>query len=135
MQHAWLARSLIRACGGLEPAAAACRLERSRLSQCQTPGSGAFLTVDVLVDLETFCGEPLYSRAIVEAHPAAVRRRDLLEEACETSELAAQVQRRVRLAGGAPLDRRSRDELLGDLDQLDARRRALVDALTGGAAA
>jgi hypothetical protein len=69
-KHTRLAKTLIDACGGLEEAASACRLNKSRLSDFQNPNSGSFMPADVIVDLEAYCGEPLYSREIFESRPS-----------------------------------------------------------------
>ena len=120
-QHALLARQLIAACGGLDEAAAACRLNRSRLSEFQTPEANAFMPADVMADLEAYAGEPIYSRALCEARPAAPAPADLLTEACEAAETAVDLQRTIRLAVGAAhgLSPRQRDAVEGLLQQLD----------------
>lgn len=100
MRHAHLARLLIAACGGLAPSAAACRLERSRLSEFQDAHTAAFMPADVIADLEMYCGEPLYSRAIAENRPSATQAADVLTEACEVTESAGALLRTARLAAG-----------------------------------
>lgn len=94
--HALLARELIAACGGLDEAAGACRLKKSRLSECQVPGSGAFLPIDAVCELEAYCGRPLVSQAMVDARPAAAEPGPLADEACGTAEDASDLQRLVR---------------------------------------
>jgi hypothetical protein len=93
-----LARQLIAACGGLEEACRACRVSDTQLSRFQTPDAGAFMPADVMAHLEAYCGEPVYSRALFEARPAASDARDLLVEACEATESVTDLQREIRLA-------------------------------------
>lgn len=97
-QHALLARLLIERCGGLAEAAGACRVSKSVLSSHQTCGSGCFMPADVMADLEGYCGEPVYSRALFEARPTAADCRDLLKEGCEAAESVVDLQREIRLA-------------------------------------
>lgn len=97
-QHALLARQLIAMCGGLEEAARICRLRRSRLAEFQDPGSGAFMPVDVVADLEAYGGDPIYSRALVADRPSAVSSAGAVQEACETAEDASGLQRVIRQA-------------------------------------
>ena len=97
-QHAQLARQLIAACGGLQEAAQACRASDTSLSRYQTPDSGCFMPADVLADLEGYCGQPVYSRALFEARPSASIATDLLKEGCEAAEAGVDLQREIRLA-------------------------------------
>ena len=125
MRHAWLARSLIDACGGLPASADVCRLAKSRLSEFTIPTSGAYMPADVIADLEAYCGRPIYSQALVEARPGYSENAGLLVEVCETTEQAAELQRLVRQMAGRPLDRRSREQLLADADILEGHLRAI----------
>lgn len=127
--HARLARNLIAACGGLEEAAGACRLKKSRLSTCQDPHSGSFLPVDVLADLEAHCGEPIYSRALFEARPGGEAAEELVAEACQTTEVAAALQGLVRSLGAKRLGEAGRRQALADLRALEAHVRALFGVL------
>ena len=97
-RHALLARQLIAACDGLAEAAENCRVETSSLSRFCDPGSGHFMPADVMADLEQYCGEPIYSRALAEGRPAIVQTESLLDEACETTERSATLQQIVRKA-------------------------------------
>lgn len=101
--HARLARQLIAACGGLDEAVGACRLKRTRLSECQTPPTDeegapepSFLPADVIADLEAYCGRPLYSQALAEARPAAPGLTDVVKGITDTTEEVADLQRLVR---------------------------------------
>jgi hypothetical protein len=126
LRHAWLARQLIDACGGPLAAAQYCRLEKSRLSECQNPRSAAFLPVDVVADLEAYCGEPIYSRALFEARPGGPVAEDLVAEACEEVELAAGLQALVRKLPSRPLARADREHVMSVLGQIEVRVRALM---------
>ena len=134
MRHAWLARSLIDACGGLRASADVCRLGKSRLSEFTTVNTDHFMPADVIADLEAYCGRPIYSQALVEARPGASAGRGLLTEACETTEVAAALQRVARLSAAGPLSRRTREELLADADELERHLRAIRATIGGGAA-
>lgn len=99
-QHALLARRLIKGCGGLEEASVALdgRLKKSRLAEFQDPKSGAFMTIDVVADLEQYCGEPIYSAAVAAERPAEAQAKNVLTEACEATEAASALQRIARMA-------------------------------------
>jgi hypothetical protein len=128
-QHAWLARSLIDACGG--PSAAATglsgRLAKSRLAQFQDPNAGAFMPADVIQLLEAYCGRPIYSTAIVQSNPGFAGGEGLLSEACETSEAALTLQRTARLAVLAqrPLTQAERLQLVEDANAIDQHLAAI----------
>jgi hypothetical protein len=96
--HAFLARQLIGACGGLEEAGQACGRSTSTLSRYQTVGSDQFMPADVIALLEAYCGQPIYSRALFEAQQALPAPENLFVEACEAAEAATDLQREIRLA-------------------------------------
>lgn len=104
--HALLARRLVAACGGLAESARACRLKESRLSECQQVGTvdmagrdtQKYLPVDVVFDLEEYCGRPIVTGALAPLRPCASETGGLLAEVCETTEAAADVMRAVREA-------------------------------------
>lgn len=130
-RHAILARRLIKACGGLEEAAANCRLEKSRLADFQSDEDGHFMPADVMADLEGYAGEPIYSAAIANERPAAPRPKSALTEGCETAEMASDLQRIIRLAleNDGAIDQAERLKIEGQLlsleDQLRETRAAL----------
>lgn len=99
-QHALLARRLIKGCGGLEEASGALqgRLKKSRLAEFQDPKSGAFMPIDVVAELEAYCGEPTYSAAVAAERPAQSAAKNVVTEACEIAEEATALQRVARLA-------------------------------------
>ena len=112
-QHATLARMLIRACGGLEEAAGQCRIGKSQLGDCQSPQGEAYMPADVIADLETYCGQPHYSRAMAEALPEAAEAACLTDEAMEATESVATLMGRVRRAAAdGTLTPRERAELM-----------------------
>lgn len=88
-KHARLAHQLIAACGGLDEAAAACRVGKSTLSTYQNPQETATMPADVMADLEAYCGEPIYSREIAESRPSAPVAGNALTETHEVVQAAA----------------------------------------------
>jgi hypothetical protein len=88
-KHARLAHELITACGGLDEAAAACRVGKSSLSDYQNPCLTAFMPADVICDLEAYCGDALYSRAMMESRPSEPTRGDIMVETHEAVQAAA----------------------------------------------
>lgn len=113
-RHALLARRLIKACGGLEESEGACRLKRSQLSNFQDPRSGHYMPMDVVADLEAYCGEAIYSGAIAGERPSQAMPKSVVTEACETAEAATALQRLARLAA--------------EDGQLTAHERSLIEA-------
>lgn len=79
-RHARLAHDLIAACGGLEEAATACRVGKSALSDYQNACLTAFMPADVIADLEAYCGDAIYSRALMESRPSQPVRGDVVVE-------------------------------------------------------
>ena len=97
-QHALLARELIQLCGGLDESTANCRLSRSHLHRCTQPGSGCYLPMDAVDDLQTYCGKTPYTDAVSAAQPSRAEVESLREEACEVVEGASDLERTIRLA-------------------------------------
>jgi hypothetical protein len=100
-QHAAIARLLIKACGGLDESARACRLSASQLGRAQDGLDPAVLPIDVVADLELYCGKAIYSRALVDLLEAASACRltgDLVSESCDVAEAGADLQALVRKA-------------------------------------
>jgi hypothetical protein len=135
-QHAHLARELIRSCGGVDEIVRndVCRLKASRLFDMMNPRSGAFLPADVMADLEAYCGEPLYSRELVEARPHRPDHLTPAEEACEVTEEAAQLQAIVRAAvdGGRRLTANDQRRIEALISALENRERALRASVERG---
>lgn len=131
--HAMLARQLIEACGGLEESETVSRLKRSRLSECQTPGSGAYLPIDVVADLEAYCGRPIYSQALVDARPAVEAAAGIMQEACEATEETGALLRVVRQAvADGHLTPRERDLIEAAIGTVSAELRQLAAAAKRG---
>jgi hypothetical protein len=129
--HARLARTLIDLCGGPSECATICRLKKSRLAEFCDPNAGAFLPADVIAELEIFCGDPLYSRALFEAHPAGRVSGELQAEACETTEVAAGLQALLRAIGKRGIGAAARRQAIADLHALEDKVRAMLAALDG----
>lgn len=126
---------LIAQCGGLEEASQACAdLTRpysvAQLSRCQTPGSGCFLPIDIVAALESYCGEPVISKAMVEARPSLPQIADLMTEASETTEAAAGFQSKVRRAiADGHVDAAEQADLEREADALFEQARESRDAV------
>lgn len=133
-RHAWLARRLIERCGGLRQAATLCRLNFSRLSDFQNPNvEGGFMPADVIADLEAYCGQPVYSQALIDHCPGGVAAGAVLDEACDTVEAAAALMAAARAAAAdGRLSRAERDRLEQLMTRLEAEARQLRVALEGG---
>lgn len=136
-QHAHLARQLIAKCGGVDEIVRnkACRLKKSRLYELTDPTAGRYLHVDVIAELEAYCGEPVYSRALVEARPHKLEVRSLEEEACEATQRAARLQETVRKAAASGrLSHAQRMRIETWIIQLEQDVRKLWTAAEEGAA-
>lgn len=109
--HAACARRLVRACGTLEEAADACRLQKSRLQEFTDATTGALMPVDVIAALQEHCGRPIYSEALTARLPPAASCAGAGEEACFFTEAAAQLQAEIRraLADGRLCEREKRE--------------------------
>lgn len=127
VRHATLARQLIEACGGATQVAGnACRLEKTRLYECCDPGSGAFLPADVIVDLESYCGEPIYSRAMVEHRPAREEVQGLVDETSDGTELMAGLQALARRAAAdGTIDAKERASIFAVLETIEEKTRKI----------
>ena len=113
--HALLARTLIARCGGLDEVLSipGLRVKKPQLSNYQNPHVSAFMPADVIAALESYCGEPVYSRALVEAVEPAARMGALIDDACAAAEDAVALQAKVRrLAADGHLTPAQSDELL-----------------------
>lgn len=122
LRHAYLARVLIRACDGLEEAAAACRVGKSQLAnfqdaeRVQDPERAQYMPADVIADLEAYCGQPLYSKEIFEARPAAIDTSTMMEEALGGLKAMTEVVGQVAAATAdgviTELERRQLEEIM-----------------------
>ncbi len=104
-KHAALARALCKACGGFEEAATACRLGKTALSNAATVHKNYFLPIDVIADLEIYCGRPIYSRGLVDAVPLGADG-DIVADAIELTQksaaLNAQLHQAMKNGGLSP---------------------------------
>ena len=94
--HALLARTLIRACGGLVEAASACRLEKSRLQEFCDATRLALMPLDVVEELQDYCGRQIYFEGLAAMLPCTGGARSLEEESCSLTEAVASLQAYVR---------------------------------------
>lgn len=101
-------KALVKACGGLDAAVEACRaaeevgegrsVSASQISRCCVPTDPNYAPIDLVMVLEAFCGEPIVSRALVEARPALATAGDIRDEVSEATEAVAALQGVVRRA-------------------------------------
>ena len=115
-EHAALARTLIKACGGLMEAARACRVGKSQLGTAQDPSQDYTLPADVIVDLEAYCGRRIYSARLFETGPHDPAQGDLMGTAIALNSRAADLIEHVRLAlADGRLSSREKTELTDTL--------------------
>lgn len=88
-RHSALARQLIEKCGGLEEAAANCRVSKSVLSDAQNPNKPSSLAADVIEDLEEYCGEGVYSTAMSKRAHGIAPSLDIMGEMLDMQSSAA----------------------------------------------
>jgi hypothetical protein len=136
--HKKLARTLVERAGGDEAGARYCRVRKSQLSDYGNAAVPAFMPADVIEDLETIVGEPLYTRALARLQgcvlvclPTAVSSANLHAELGAVAKETGEVVHRVceALADGdvtaAEVHRlRIRDEIADAQERL-----AALDAL------
>jgi hypothetical protein len=96
VRHAHSARALIEAAGGFVEAATLCRVKKSILQACCVAGSGKYLAIDVVDDLERAVGQRIYTDALRREPGTQVDLEDLIEEAAAMTEVAAEAQGLVR---------------------------------------
>ena len=120
-QHKRHAKALIEACGGLDEAAAACRVSKTSLSDYQNPCLTSFMPADVMADLEAYCGEPIYSRAIADSRPSEPQAGCVLKETHEAVQAAAaRLPLALAMKAGKPGARRAFEDAVAKLaDEVD----------------
>jgi len=116
-KHSLLARNLISACGGLEEAASACRLGKSQLSNAQNVNQDCFLPIDVVAELEAYCGEALYSRALFESRGDLLGSGDLVGEAIDLNAQVAALSSHLHHALSDKIITANEADQLGQLTQ------------------
>ena len=135
---------LIKACGGLEEASAACK-ESCReysvphLSRCQRPERPNFLPIDIVLCLESYCGLPIVTAAMAETRPAGEAVGSLRDETADVIERGGDLFKVVRAAtADGQVDPREGAEIGAMLDEFFAElhqaRQALTEALRPKAA-
>lgn len=130
---------LIKACGGLEEASAACAAScRSysvpHLSRCQRPETTDFLPIDIVLCLEAYCGAPLVTAAMAEVRPAGEVVGSLRDEVGDVIERGGDLFKAVRAAtADGRVDPREGAEIGAMLDdffaELHQARQALGEAM------
>ena len=114
--HAHLALQLIRACGTLKEAAGVCRLEKSRLQEFTDPTTGALMPIDVVEELQEYCGRPIYWEGVAAMLPHRPADAGVRDVACALTEHVVALQAYVRraTADGAlsPRERREIERLV-----------------------
>lgn len=127
-EHARMARMLIDACNGLDEAAAACRVSKSKLSDYQNPHVGLFMPADVMCDLERYCGRAIYSAAIFDRVQPGVVSADLEAVTCDLSEAGSELQRLTRKALA---DRKLTPREIDELSKAEAAVAESLDRVRG----
>ncbi len=95
-EHARLAKRLIKACGGGDEASRASGVSDTTLSRYAV--GTAIMPADVIANLESYCGQPIYSGALFDLFDRAVATEDLRNAAQELTEASAAMQRCAREA-------------------------------------
>lgn len=131
LRHAYLAKLLIKACGGLIEAAAACRVEKTQLGyfqdaeRVQDPDRCQFMPADVIADLEAYCGQALYSKELFEARPSSFTTESMMDEALQALKSMTDVVAQIGAAHAdgvvTPAERKVIEQLLVVLTQRLAR--------------
>jgi hypothetical protein len=87
---------LIKSVGGVEAAGAYLSISHQRVSQLQSINCADMPTLMQIVTLEHAVGVPVVTRALAESVVNSQDANDLLAEACEATEAAAELQRLAR---------------------------------------
>lgn len=94
---------LLKACGGLEEASAACEASCrpysvAHLSRCQRAETPDFLPIDIVLCLEAYCGQPIVTAAMAEVRPAGELVGCLRDEVADVIERGGDLSKAVRAA-------------------------------------
>jgi hypothetical protein len=131
-KHALLARALIDACDGVEDAERACRVGQSQLYNYCSPNHPATMPVDVIAELEDYCGQAIYSRALANRNGGATPSQDIVIDALEINERAAHLSTEAHAAmRDGRIDEGERRRLNTILRNIRERMEA-VDATVNG---
>lgn len=129
--HSARARELIAACGGLEEAAANCRVSKSVLSDAQCVHKPSALAGDVIADLEAYCGEALYSTQIAELGHAPAPSIDLTGDVLALGVSTAKMAHDLYIAlEDGRIDAAERAHLLAKAAPMFTTLRQIESALT-----
>lgn len=116
-QHKAAAKALIAACGGLSEAPGACRVSRSSLSNYENVNEAATMPADVIADLESYCGEAVYSSRLAAAADQPMASLDVQGDAMRLTEIGARMTRQLH-------------EYMADHQLDEHERRALAPTMT-----
>lgn len=86
----------VKAVGGVEAAGAYLQISHQRVSQLQSINCADMPTIMHIVTLEHVIGQPIITRALAESVAGPLGAADLMVEACEATEAAADLQALVR---------------------------------------
>lgn len=136
-QHAFLARALQDACGGVD----AClnlleetpyKMGRTHMYDCREPGSGRTMPIGAVLFLELAGRQQIYTPAICAAAPPPSDAECASSEAAEATEAMAQAQRLIRLAGQDKVyTEHERREIEPVLQRVEAHVRGARAAMDG----
>lgn len=132
--HALLARELVRACGGPDviERLGVCRVGRTQLFAYGDPAGDKYMPIDVVADLEAYCGKPIITKTIAELRPYREKAPGVAEATCELTEAAARLQQLARRSASDGAlsfnERLTHERELLAIEQLIARTRAANDA-------
>lgn len=103
-QHAYLARALQDACGGADTCltileASPFKMGRTHVYDTRDPSTGRTMPIGAVGLLEQVCGRRVYSEVLFAQAAEPTEAQCAVSEACELSETASQLQRKVRKAG------------------------------------
>ena len=148
-QHAFAARALIHACGGVDACVTICRLGKTKLYAAMEPGepvrpecqdqpppaaqvgegpTGYYLPADVIDALEAYCGEPIYAATLLSARPARTEHRGLRREARQLLQATVAVLDEVPVGDGEDFLPVRLDGRLAEVEQAVSRCRVAAKA-------
>tara|TARA_R100001086_G_scaffold149323_1_gene79326 strand:+ start:82 stop:504 length:423 start_codon:yes stop_codon:yes gene_type:complete len=131
--HSARARDLIQACDGLTDAAAHCRVSAAQLSDYNNPNKACTMPADVILDLEAYCGRPVYSSALAGVSGAVAPADDLICGAVGVSAgMANLVQKIVEALGDQHLSERERRDLDAHIGRIKTELAAVEAVIDGG---
>lgn len=131
--HSARAKELIAACGTLHEAADNCRVSAALLSEYNNPNKPCTMPADVILDLEAYCGQPIYTSALAGASGAIAPTPDLVCGAVGVSAgMANLVQKIVEFLADNHLSERERRELDAHIGKIKTEFAAVEAVIDGG---